>query len=301
MRNDWLIDPEDEFPGMNVGSAALSQLIGSAPDTLFHYTSATGLRGILESKEIWATDTRFLNDRTEVAHGIDICRRELSSERLKHPFARICKVAGSRLSDSSFLFFAACLCEEDDLIPQWRGYAASGAGYSIGFSTSSLVDVKGIVPIRAIYDDEEKVLLTRAMIDKFEEAWEKSSDRFHGKKKDVAIACATALRTGLTILSLGYKPSAFSYEREWRFVDIMGRQDLPSAAQLRFRESAGIISPYVGLPLTSPGAPASALPIQSVTCGPTLANDAAVSAIELLLASKGITSVVRKSVAPLRF
>ncbi len=37
--------------------------------TWYHYTTAAGLRGILESKSLWVTDHRFLNDTSEFTHG----------------------------------------------------------------------------------------------------------------------------------------------------------------------------------------------------------------------------------------
>jgi hypothetical protein len=41
-------------------------------DTLFHYTSATGLRGILQSLSLWASDLRFLNDAQEAIYALDL-------------------------------------------------------------------------------------------------------------------------------------------------------------------------------------------------------------------------------------
>ena len=35
------------------------------PATLYHYTDLSGFMGIVRSGQIWATDTRFLNDVTE--------------------------------------------------------------------------------------------------------------------------------------------------------------------------------------------------------------------------------------------
>ena len=35
------------------------------PETVFHYTDAPGLFGIITNKELWFTDTRFLNDVSE--------------------------------------------------------------------------------------------------------------------------------------------------------------------------------------------------------------------------------------------
>jgi hypothetical protein len=41
-------------------------------DTLFHYTTAAGLLGILNTANIWATDLRFLNDVQEAVYAYDI-------------------------------------------------------------------------------------------------------------------------------------------------------------------------------------------------------------------------------------
>ena len=42
------------------------------PSVLFHYTTPIGLLGISQSKQIWATDLRFLNDKKEFQHSLDI-------------------------------------------------------------------------------------------------------------------------------------------------------------------------------------------------------------------------------------
>jgi hypothetical protein len=44
---------------------------------LYHYTNATGLRGIIESQKFWFTSYRHLNDPSELTHGMDIAHRLL--------------------------------------------------------------------------------------------------------------------------------------------------------------------------------------------------------------------------------
>ena len=44
----------------------------TSPSILYHYTTAHGLRCIVESKSIWASDFRFLNDASEFQHGRSI-------------------------------------------------------------------------------------------------------------------------------------------------------------------------------------------------------------------------------------
>lgn len=40
------------------------------PDILFHYTNFGGLNGILQSRKLWATDIRYLNDAHELSYGV---------------------------------------------------------------------------------------------------------------------------------------------------------------------------------------------------------------------------------------
>jgi hypothetical protein len=39
-------------------------------DTIFHYTTATGLLGILQKFTLWASDLRFLNDAQEAVYAL---------------------------------------------------------------------------------------------------------------------------------------------------------------------------------------------------------------------------------------
>jgi len=42
------------------------------PEKLWHYTSLAGFQGIVTTRKIFATDTRFLNDREEFLHSYKI-------------------------------------------------------------------------------------------------------------------------------------------------------------------------------------------------------------------------------------
>jgi hypothetical protein len=46
-------------------------------NNLWHYTTLEGLKGILESKCLWATDYRHLNDYSELNHAVNILETEL--------------------------------------------------------------------------------------------------------------------------------------------------------------------------------------------------------------------------------
>ena len=42
------------------------------PKSLFHYTTAAGLLGILRESVLWATEARFLNDAQEAVYARDL-------------------------------------------------------------------------------------------------------------------------------------------------------------------------------------------------------------------------------------
>ena len=43
-------------------------------ETLYHYTDASGLKGIIDNQEIWFTDYRYLNDPSELTHGMNLAK-----------------------------------------------------------------------------------------------------------------------------------------------------------------------------------------------------------------------------------
>ncbi len=119
-----------------------------AHSELWHYTTAEGLLGILQSKQLWATRIEFLNDSEEfvgffdsVLPGIvasipDIDHHALSSA------LRDVLLGGFRTFTSSFSAIDAGDTDKDWLtengrLSQWRGYGAGG-GYALVFDTAKL-------------------------------------------------------------------------------------------------------------------------------------------------------------------
>src|SRR5437868_12026730 len=54
-------------------------------DLLFHYTTAEGLKGIIEKNELWATSAYFLNDSTEITYGCGLLKEVLDEWIAKNP------------------------------------------------------------------------------------------------------------------------------------------------------------------------------------------------------------------------
>jgi hypothetical protein len=50
---------------------------------LYHYTTADGLKGIVENDELWATSAYYLNDSTEIMYGYQLIDEALEAWQKK--------------------------------------------------------------------------------------------------------------------------------------------------------------------------------------------------------------------------
>lgn len=136
----------------------------------YHYTTPHGLQGIINSKEIWASDYRFLNDATEFQHGLTVFDRVFSSERkrwtIKAPsVSELIERLRGRTDNTSV--FIASFTPNGDLLSQWRGYT-DGFGFAIGIDADWLIQnasEQGFRQFPVVYDADEHV---RVIQDKFQ-------------------------------------------------------------------------------------------------------------------------------------
>jgi Protein of unknown function (DUF2971) len=209
---------------------------------LFHYTTAEGLKGIIEKNELWATNAYFLNDSTEITYGYGVLKEVLDEwiANNPHPDDSV-SLAVAREFQRSFgvdllnmnvvkPVYLACFCEEDNLLGQWRTYGQSG-GYSMGFRVPALSG-QGFKPepntftskwVKVNYDRNEQVKKCRAVLDPLLAI-------FNDRETAQAMATIDAhplfgyavfRRITVDILMeeiVGFKNQAFEVEQEWRVV-----------------------------------------------------------------------------------
>jgi hypothetical protein len=115
---------------------------------IYHYTTISGLIGIISSQELWASDCRLLNDGTELSYAKDIFLKEVEKLKLPPPG----RGSGYIIPGSSldyFQMYITCFCEDGDLLSQWRGYSTY-QGYSLGFDTD-LLNASVIDEIKSVH------------------------------------------------------------------------------------------------------------------------------------------------------
>lgn len=125
------------------------------PDTLYHYTTVSGLQGILSSSSLYATHIAYLNDAEEMKHGvkqinelmdpvsgpIDVVMSDRPAEYKKTILRVLDRVRAEFTSQHRQSLvrppFVTCLSAMPDQLSQWRGYA-QGGGYAIHFDPKLL-------------------------------------------------------------------------------------------------------------------------------------------------------------------
>ncbi len=133
----------------------------------YHYTSATGARGILESDRVWCMDYASMEDARELEHGLEMARRRLQAVRtgdnaIRDVFMQVLRNTLDRFPRERVGYFVSSFCPEPDDYFLWHRYGEEGAGCSLGFShahfavTPETGDImRDIRLIRVHYDDAE--------------------------------------------------------------------------------------------------------------------------------------------------
>ncbi len=282
------------------------------PQFLFHYTNAKSLLGILDSGRLWATNYRFLNDASEIGYAMalfeSIVRERLSATRSEvvTEFLKRTLVTVNAF-DGMFDCYVACFCEKDDLLNQWRAYAASGGGFAVGFRSREIgMRMKLERPaqdffLRKIeYEEAAQRQLLTEVLDLAVGHLEKASQGHSAADANNAIArCCQFVRVEAAEYFACFKHPAFSVEEEWRLCHVTGPTE---EAHVLYREGAYGLTPYVELdPSPMAGVNANRLPIARITHSPTKDPTNVRFVLSKMVRSKGYAFVeIAGSTLPLR-
>lgn len=276
------------------------------PTNLCHYTTQKGLMGILESRQLWATDVRYLNDSQEFVYATDLAIKYLndhplkSSDDTRKAFAQraldmLDRKAVAALTTPTFV---TSFSEDDDLLSQWRGYCPSGSGFAICFAfdrIDELANANGWQLDKCIYtEDDQTDFLTRC--ERFAMANPMDLAKFgtDKSKQSAVVFVAQLARNGLSL-----KHPKFKEEREWRaFISDM-TLDINKPDTISLREGKSSLIPYIGFPLTLYNQ--ELMQIDSLVISPTPDKELATTAAQYLLDSKKIGSTqIQHSQIPYR-
>ena len=281
---------------------------GTEAERIYHYTSAHGLKGIIESKCLWATDVWFMNDTAEATYGLHAIERFLNTREnpaqdSENAVSReAIEIIRSWREQDPYWNYIACLSENGDQLSQWRAYGF-GIGFSIGFDRGALerlfyppVPVPGKFTVRkVIYDPAEQDRLNALL---FQRAAAALSANF---SDDEAQGAAFSFALDAIQVAPAFKHRAFVEEAEVRIhTYLVPGADSADDPELKFRESAMGVTPFVEIPLSDPGTTQMSV-IREVIVGPQRHPYQSQRAIEQLLVASGLPDIpVSLSRVPLR-
>jgi Protein of unknown function (DUF2971) len=252
------------------------------PDVVYHYTTASGLLGIIQHRKLWMTDIEFMNDAVELTYARPVVLDSLrdradqiappgedSAEGMR---ADTLRNAAGELEPASqnYHVYATCFCEKGDLLSQWRAYGGDG-GYAIGFRTEWLLEASAsddwIHFAKVIYGIDA----ARLHLDTMLNVMAKPVAGFPGATGNVRLM-EHVLPTVATI-----KHPTFAEEQEWRLLSTSAGGGRP-----QFRTASVGLVPYVDIAF-----PENA--VAQVIVGPGQHPEVRITAVRQLLESHGMS------------
>jgi len=254
-------------------------------DVLYHYTSQKGLLGILQKKEVWATQIQYLNDEVEFSHAWSVLLDTFPPPAERDPMessmiSQVTKV----LPGANFHVCVCSLSELDDELSQWRAYCSPGSGFSVGFlveDLKALVKKTGWQLIQCTYDPAAQIKLVTELFKKHLELYSKIVEYFGGEvpaAKESIDEQIDKFIEEFVALAPRIKHPSFKGEMEWRMVS----PPIPSD-KLQFREGRHTVIPYFPLTYYETGP----CPLRAITVGPGFHLRVAAESVRSILFKEG--------------
>ncbi|MBY3067053.1 DUF2971 domain-containing protein [Rhizobium laguerreae] len=273
------------------------------PTSLFHYTSAQGLIGILGEHKLWFSDAAFMNDGSEVVYGVEVAAyaiREFVEDKTDAE-----KNAGSYLIDQiadamrHYQPIIFCMSARNNLLNQWRDYGKDVVPYCIEFNAAELENWQSRnfphFLTKIVYDAHFQKDLTISLVKNiYDRAITIKGEREafdEEEAKRLAIGAAMEIAKLIT----RFKNWAFEAEEEYRAVCY--RPDIEATVSPKYRASSLGVVPYyewVGKDGPLP------LPVLSVTVGPSPYATVSDLALKQFLADHGYDVPTYYSKIPIR-
>jgi hypothetical protein len=318
------------------GCCAVNDLISRPiPEVLWHYTTFAGFQGIFNSKKIWATEYRFLNDQEEFNHAKKLAQKLLEEQPeakgvwfqtgdMVHLGVHLAFNEGP-FSEERLRIMVASFSEEGDQLSQWRGYSGNSTGVSVGLDLRGLRSSANIGPAvtfaPCVYKEEDKCALLRAIFAQYWDALQARCDSIVNAAGQGLLAsnpefrerfalehvrdfaevigqCQTDLRYDLLRVAPLLKNENFSEEKEWRLVLPSEAIHYPTKQPIEFRPIRDALVPYIAYPLLMPNQDGEIL-CKSLILGPG-SHASAEAGVNMFFQSKLIPISAQPSKIPYR-
>lgn len=259
---------------------------------LYHYTTFSGLLGIVRSRALWASDIRYMNDSAELRHTADLIKAEVR-ERIDRGHAnanllsQFADWVAHRITNGHMLF-GASFRSHGNLLSQWRGYSAPGKGVSLGFCPDYILQCARLQQFtigKCIYEPARQQMLIRQVVDAVETlATRQAGDERSAVERSALYREAFALmETDLLRIAAILKHPSFREEKEWRVVSPVIANT--ASAPILFREGRAMLVPYIEFDIGLDNKPLS---MDHLFLGPTANINISMNSLKMFLEQNGI-------------
>ncbi|MGZ9713886.1 DUF2971 domain-containing protein [Glaciimonas sp. GNP009] len=307
----WISDSESY--GWLVRQLLRSELSRLAPlsnPNIYHYTSLDGFRGIIESEDMWLTESDFLNDASEIIHGMQLSQEIFESLQIdSEPIRSLLNDVIRAPIDQRPRINIGCFSNARNNLGQWRGYGGD-VGISIGFKAKDLMKGFGYPDCtlgNVLYDEAKKRSLIKTFFLFYVEAYRRDSKRkvkiIRRDLTHIDHLPITGWEGGINSIYFELitlcKHSDFVDEHEVRLFyaehpDTLEAANL-SPAKTRFRKTNGFLAPYTTIEdIRNSGESAiekERLPIYEVMVGPGPRADLAAISVRRFLDNQGYREI----------
>jgi hypothetical protein len=259
---------------------------------LYHYTTFTGLLGIVKSRALWASDIRYMNDSAELRHTADLISVEVR-ERIDgghpnpHLLTQFVDWVSHRIT-SGHMLFGASFRSQGNLLSQWRGYSTPGKGVSLGFSPEYILqcaEKQHFMVGRCIYEPAKQRLLIREVVDAVETLAGRLAvgERTAAERSVLYRETFAEVETDLLRIAAILKHPSFREEREWRIVSPVIANNVESP--ILFREGHAMLVPYIEFDISQGDEP---IAMDHLFLGPTANINISMNSLKMFLEKNGI-------------
>jgi hypothetical protein len=271
------------------------ELFGDNPQgLLYHYTTLTGLLGIVQDSTLWASDIRYMNDSAELKHSADLIRMEVQDRIARgqgkaNLLGQFVDWVVNRITNGHLLF-GASFRSHGNLLSQWRGYSAHGKGVSLGFSAGYILECATLQHFqigKCIYEPERQRQLVRQVVDAVEQQVDANIKGGESRQQLSVIYRTVFESIELDLLRIAaiLKHPSFQEEKEWRLVSPVYADH--TEAPTLFREAHAMLVPYIKFNLRQE--PDNPPQLDHLYLGPTSNINISMNSLRMFLAQNGIT------------
>ena len=294
-----------------------------------HYTSPTGLVGIMESKKLRFTEYSCLNDEKEGRLIFDLCedcvkrgydqkfkiriKERIVYDKAKENVASKLGVVGEKRYlwlTNSYKYFIGCFSTDQDNLSMWNYYTKTpnSVGYNIIFraeeiwhniNKSDLTQEYNVNPsiYKVIYDEDKQLEIIQILVDATYEIWNKMPEDIDRRQ------AIDWLFDKLEELRFIFKHKAFAQEKEIRIVLKILTTDYHSMLlydngkeKIKLRQINGVFAPYMDYPFWKETV------AEGVVVSPTLKDQQAKNSVHILAQKYGFNHFdIKSSEIPLKY